>query len=160
MRRLLYIALIGAALLALHLAQPMAAGPVVSALAAPLLLTLATAVQGMLHAAFYSRDKLFLGIHFQADMLAAALFLLAWAPGSNVVALAGAALVGDFLFQLPINHGAGKPLVDRGEDPSHMTAGKDWSFKEVFSGLWRWAELVAGVALMAAGVYLQLTGIL
>lgn len=152
-RRLLYTVFVCAALWGLHLAQPYAAPARVPIVA--LLLASCYAAQGLLHGAFYSRDRLFGGVHFTADVLGGLLVLMAWAAGVPVLVLAGSALAGDFLFQLPINHAAGRPLVYGGETGLYMSAGADWSFKHLFYGrVGRWLELTLGLVLVFVGLIL------
>lgn len=118
-------------------------------------LTVATlATQGYLHGAFYNSHR---GggegvwdIHGAAEVHTALIYATVYVAGLDPVQAAGAGLVGAVLFQGFINLSFGRPFIDHGENRRYMVYGRDLTFKRIFTGEGRYAELVVGSALIAS----------
>lgn len=107
---------------------------------------LTAVAQGWLHASFYNDrpgDE-----HGAAELFGGALFLLAYIAGLDVIHAYGSIIIGNFFFQMMINHAEGLPLIDPNERRRYIVSGKNWSWKRVFVGYGRWAKLAIGILLV------------
>ncbi len=112
---------------------------------------LTVAAQGFLHGQFYERgeDRLPGDIHLASEILGAMHFSTAYAAGLDPIQAFGATLIGNFFFQCSVNIGSGLPCIDPQESKPYHAAGLDLSFKRIFLGYWRLADIVIGVVLIA-----------
>lgn len=105
------------------------------------------AAQGYLHGAFYSRGE-YADIHLASEILGALHFSTAYVAGLDPLEAYGATMIGTFVFQMAINASVGYPLVNPRERRHYEAGGMDLSFKRVFVGYGRWAQLGIGVVLV------------